>query len=148
MAGPDLVLPSAGPEPISQDTAVAAVLGYAHGRRPLRFRSPSYPDGKWAQVPAFGYERFDAMPATDLPLGEIDILTAESLHGRLRPPEWETLRDTFEKIRPLAEALTDRAGDSAFQELDDDEFSVLFEPGTVGAILRQLQEHAEPHYVL
>ena len=148
MAAPDLVLPSAGPEPISHDTAVAAVLGYARGRRPLRFRSPSYPDGKWAQVPAFGYERFDAMPATDLPLGEVDILTAESLHGRLRPPEWEALRDTFHAVGPLADALTERAAGRAFQDLDDDEFSVLFEPGTVGAMLRQLQEHAEPHYVV
>ena len=58
-----LVLPSAGPDPLPWDTALAAVLGYARGRRPLRFRSPSNPDGRWVQIPAFGYERFDRRPA-------------------------------------------------------------------------------------
>jgi hypothetical protein len=148
MAGPDLVLPSAGPDPIGHDTAVAAVRGYARGRRPLFFRSPSYPDGKWAQIPAFGYERFDAGPATDLPLGEVDILTAESLHGRLRPPEWHRLRDTFAAIGDLADALVGRADGRPFHELPDEEFSVLDEPGTVGALLRELQDRDEPHYVL
>jgi len=33
-------LPSAGPEPIGADDALAAVLGYAVGRRELRFRYP------------------------------------------------------------------------------------------------------------
>ncbi|GAA3159743.1 hypothetical protein GCM10010531_08960 [Blastococcus jejuensis] len=144
----DLVLPSAGPDPIPLDTAVAAVLGYARARRPLRFRSISFPDGSWAQVPAFGHERFDAHPATDLPLGEVDILTAEGLHGRLRPPEWHALRDTLQEVRPVADALLDRAAGRAFHDLPDEEFSVLAEPGTVGALLRELQEHAEPHYVL
>ena len=36
-----LVLPSAGPDPIPLDTALAAVLGYARGRRPLHFRAPT-----------------------------------------------------------------------------------------------------------
>ena len=148
MSGDDLVLPSAGPDPIPFDTAVAAVVGYALGRRPFRFRSLSFPDGKWAQIPAFGYERFDAHPATDLPLGEIDILVAEGLYGRLRPAPWEALREQLDRSRPLADALTQRATGRPFHELPSDEFSVLAEPGTVGALLRYLQEGAEPHYVL
>ena len=148
MSGDDLVLPSAGPDPIPFETALAAVLGYARGRRPLRFRSLSYPDGKWAQIPAFGYERFDAHPATDLPLGEVDILVAEGLHGRLRPAPWEALRDQLDRARPIADALIQRADGRPFHDLPDEEFSVLAEPGTVGALLRELQEGAEPHYVL
>ena len=57
-----LDLPSAGPDPIPWDTALAGVLGYARGRRPLRFRSPSHPEGRWVHVPAYGYERFDRRP--------------------------------------------------------------------------------------
>src|SRR5215217_7171553 len=144
----ELVLPSAGPDPIPWDTAVAAVVGYALGRRPLRFRSLSFPDGKWAQIPAFGYERFDAHPATDLPLGEVDILVAEGLHGRLQPAPWEALRNQLDRARPLADALTQRAAGRPVHELPDDDFSVLAEPGTVGSLLRELQEGAEPHYVL
>ena len=60
--GPDLALPSAGPKPLPWGTALAAVLGYARGRRPLRHRSPIEREGRWVQVPAFGYERFDARP--------------------------------------------------------------------------------------
>jgi hypothetical protein len=144
----ELVLPSAGPDPIPWDTAVSAVVGYALGRRPLRFRSISYPDGQWAQVPAFGYERFDAHPGTDLELGETDILIAEGLHGRLQPKEWEALRDTLHQVRPLATKLIERAAGRRFHDLPDDEFSVLAEPGTVGAILRELRQGAEPHYVV
>ena len=70
------VLPSAGPEAIPFGTALAAVLGYAHGRRPLQFRSPSASTGRWVQVPAFGYERFDVRARSDGPLGEPDILPA------------------------------------------------------------------------
>ena len=60
-----LVLPSAGPDPIPLDTALAAVLGYARGRRPLYFRAPNARTGRWVQLPAFGYERFDVRPRAD-----------------------------------------------------------------------------------
>ena len=147
MSGDDLVLPSAGPDPIPFDTARAAVLGYALGRRPLRFRSPSHPDGKWVQIRAFGYERFDCHPGTDLSLGEVDILIAEGLHGRLDPENWAVLRDTFHQVRPLADAVKDRAAGRAFWELPDDEFSLLTEPGTVGALLREVREQPHAKYV-
>ncbi|HEX8495766.1 MAG TPA: hypothetical protein VF661_01120, partial [Actinomycetales bacterium] len=78
-----LHLPSAGPEPIPAGAALAAVLGYAAARRPLYYRAPNARTGRWAEVPAFGYERFDRRPVPDAPLGEVDILTAEGLHGRL-----------------------------------------------------------------
>jgi hypothetical protein len=132
------VLPSAGPDPIPIVTALAAVLGYARGRRPLHFRSPSAPAGRWVQVPAFGYERFDVRARVDGPLGEHDILPAEGLHGRLDPAAWAATTQRLADVRPLFEAVITRAGGRRFEQLPDDEFSVLAEPGTVGALLRQL----------
>jgi hypothetical protein len=132
------LLASAGPDPIPQDTALAAVLGYAHGRRPLHFRSPSAPAGRWVQVPAFGYERFDVRARHDGPLGEPDILAAEGLYGRLDPEAWAATRQRLHDVGPLFDSLTGRAGGRGLDELPDDEFSVLAEPGTVGALLREL----------
>jgi hypothetical protein len=139
----DLVLPSAGPDPLPFDTALAAVLGYARGRRPLRFRSPGSPDGRWVTVPAFGYERFDRRPGSVDPLGEPDILTAEGLHGRLGPDAWAGMTSILDEVRPLADAVHARAAGRPFSALPDDEFSVLAEPGTVGALLRRIGRLAE-----
>ncbi|MDT7587468.1 MAG: hypothetical protein QOE32_5018, partial [Pseudonocardiales bacterium] len=61
-SGPALRLPSTGPDPMPFDTALAAVLGYARGRRPLRFRPLGDSTGRWVQVPAFGWARFDTQP--------------------------------------------------------------------------------------
>jgi hypothetical protein len=133
-----LRLPSAGPDPIPLDTALSAVLGYARGRRPLYFRSPSAPAGRWVQLPAFGYERFDVRPRSNGALGEPDILIAEGLHGRLAPDAWAHMKSRLDEVRPLYEAVVVRAAGRRFQELPDDEFSVLAEPGTVGALLREI----------
>jgi hypothetical protein len=132
------VLPSAGPDPIPMDTALAAVVGYAHGRRPLHFRSPSAPAGRWVQIPAFGYERFDVRARVDGPLGERDILPAEGLHGRLDPAAWAATKQRLDDVRPLFESVIARAGGRRFEELPDDEFSVLAEPGTIGGLLREI----------
>jgi hypothetical protein len=143
----DLLLPSAGPEPVPFDTALAAVLGYARGRRPLRFRSPSSPDGRWVSIPAFGYERFDRWPRSAEPLGEPDILPAEGLHGRLDPEAWTAMKQALTDVRPLADAVLERAAGRPFQDLPDEEFSVLAEPGTAGALLRRISENGalSPH---
>jgi hypothetical protein len=133
-----LVLPSAGPDPIPWDTALAAVLGYAHGRRPVYFRAPNSRTGRWVQIPAFGYERFDRRAGSAQPIGEADILTAEGLHGRLDPGAWSAMKSLLDDVRPLADAAIDRAAGRTFEHLPDDEFSVLAEPGTVGALLRQI----------
>ena len=138
---PELVLPSAGPRPLPLDTAVAAVLGYARGRRPLYFRAPNARTGRWVEIPAFGYERFDARPGSPDPLGEADILTAEGLHGRLDPAAWAAMKAVLDDVAPLADAASDRAAGRAFPDLPDDEFSVLAEPGTVGASLREIWQH-------
>lgn len=138
-----LDLPSAGPEPIPLETAVAAVLGYARGRRPLYFRAPNARTGRWVELPAFGYERFDLRPGSSEPLGEPDILTAEGLHGRLDPDAWAAMKDLLNHVGPLADAAHDRAAGRPFSRLPDDEFSVLSEPGTVGALLRQIREAAD-----
>ena len=145
-----LDLPSAGPEPLPWDTALAAVLGYARGRRPLRYRSPIEREGRWVQVPAFGFDRFDARPVPAGPLADDDVLVAEGLHGRLDPAGWAAVRDRLDRVPPLAEALVERAAGRAFWELPDDELSVLGEPGTVGAHLRTLAElpDPQPRYVL
>ncbi|MGY1823255.1 DUF6308 family protein [Geodermatophilus sp. SYSU D00079] len=137
-AGPPLDLPSAGPEPLPFDVAVAAVLGYALGKRPLRFRSPSVPQGRWLQVAAFGYVRFDGRPRATGPLGDDDVLAAEGLHGRLARDGWTAVRRALDDVRDLADAATARAAGRAFWELPAEEFSVLGEPGTVGATLRAL----------
>ncbi len=139
----ELVLPSAGSDPLSFDTALAAVLGYARGRRPLRFRSPSNPDGAWVHIPAFGYERFDRQPHADGELGEHDILVAEGLHGRLDPAAWAAMKAVLDDVAPLADAAVDRAAGRPFWELPDDEFSVLAEPGTVGAVLREIRAECD-----
>jgi Family of unknown function (DUF6308) len=138
-----LELPSAGPAPIPLGTAVAAVLGYARGRRPLRFRSPSHPEGRWVQVTAFGYERFDRQPATTGPLGDADVLIAEGLHGRLDRADWTAVRAALDDLAPTVDAAAARAGDRALWQLPDAEFSVLDEPGTIGAALRGIS--ARPH---
>jgi hypothetical protein len=137
----ELVLPSAGPDPIPWDTALAAVLGYARGRRPLRFRSPGNPEGSWVRIPAFGYERFDRRPGTDEPLGEPDILIAEGLHGRLDPAGWAAMKSALDDVGACVDAAVHRAAGRSFWELPDDEFSVLAEPGTVGAALRRVWLH-------
>ncbi|SNS89429.1 hypothetical protein SAMN06893096_11027 [Geodermatophilus pulveris] len=139
VAGPDLVLPSAGPDPLPLATALAAVLGYARGRRPLYFRSPGHPRGRWVQVPAFGYERFDRRPRAHGPLGDDDVLTAEGLHGRLDPAGWAAVRAALDDAGDLADAATARAGGRPLWDLPDGEFSLLGEPGTVGAALRGLR---------
>jgi hypothetical protein len=133
-----LDLPSAGPDPLPLDTALAAVLGYVRGRRPLWFRSPSQPEGRWVHVRAFGYERYDRLPRTEGPPGDRDVLVAEGLHGRLDRPGWTAVRAALVDVEPLAVAAAERAAGRAFAELPADEFSVLAEPGTVGATLRAI----------
>jgi hypothetical protein len=150
---PALVLPSAGPDPLPWETALAAVLGYARGRRPLRFRTPDHPQGRWFSVPAFGYERFDRQPVADGPLGDADVLVAEGLHGRLDPAGWAAVRAALDDVGPLADAATARAAGRTCWELPAEEFSVLAEPGTVGAALRGVwhrtrgADHARPDLV-
>jgi hypothetical protein len=138
-----LVLQSAGPDLLPVDTALAAVLGYAGGRRPIHYRAPNARTGRWVEVPAFGYERFDRLPVPDGPLGEPDILVAEGLHGRLDRDHWSAFKDVLADIRPFADAATERAAGRPFWELPDDELSVLAEPGTVGEQLRHVWQHGE-----
>jgi hypothetical protein len=138
-----LVLPSAGPDPLPFGVALTAVRGYARGRRPLRFRSPDTPQGRWVQVPAFGWSRFDARPVG--PPGDDDVLVGEVLHGRLDRAGWQTVRDTLSEVRPLAVAAVQRADGRAFWELPDEELSVLGEPGTVGAALRAIGRASGDH---
>ncbi|WP_040339820.1 hypothetical protein [Candidatus Blastococcus massiliensis] len=133
-----LHLPSAGPDPIPGDVALAAVLGYARGRRPLLYRAPNARTGRWVEVPAFGFERFDLRPRAEGPLGQDDILTAEGLHGRLDPGAWSAMAAVLPEVQEPADAAVARAAGRPFWELPEDEFSVLAEPGTVGALLRQV----------
>ena len=141
--GPVLLLPSTGPDPLSFGVALTALRGYARGRRPLRFRSPDSPRGRWVQVPAFGWSRFDARPAG--PPGDEDVLIGELLHGRLDRAAWATVRDALDEARPVAAAAVQRAGGRAFWELPDEELSVLGEPGTVGAALRGIGRASGNH---
>jgi hypothetical protein len=141
--GSDLSLPSLGPDPIPPDTALAAVLGYALGRRPLRFRPLGESQGRWVSVPAFGWSRFDAQPVA--PPGDRDVLVAEGLHGRLDRAGWHDVHDALARVRPSADAAADRADGRTFWELPADEVSVLGEPGTVGALLREIGGSSGSH---
>jgi len=138
-----LRLPSIGPDPVPLDTALAAVLGYARGRRPLRFRSIGASQGRWVLVPAFGWSRFDTR-SVESP-GDVDILVAEGLHGRLDRAGWYDVQDALARVWPSAEAAADRAGGRSFWELPADEVSVLGEPGTVGAALRDIGRRSGSH---
>jgi hypothetical protein len=131
-------LPSAGPDALPFDTALVAALGYIRGRRPLWFRSPSEPGGRWVHVPAFGYDRFDRLTPDDGPPKDRDVLVAEGLHGRLDRPSWNAVRGGLAAVWPLVELIVDRADGRSFEQLPDEEFSVLAEPGTIGAALREL----------
>jgi hypothetical protein len=141
--GAALVLPSAGPDAIPFDDALAAVLGYARGRRPLRFRSPGMPEGRWVRVPAFGWSRFDAAPPSARL--DTDVLLGEGLHGRLDRTSWQDVHDALVRVRPLVARAVDQAGGRAFWALPDEELSVLGEPGTVGALLRTIGQEAGAH---
>lgn len=138
-----LRLPCLGPEPLGLDRARDAVVGYACGLRWLRFRSPGVPEGRWVQVPAFGWGRFDARPASTG--ADADVLLAEGLHGRLDRSGWHDVHDTLARVTPLVDALRDRAGGRPLWDLPDEELSVLGEPGTVGALLRRLGQDAGTH---
>lgn len=137
---PALQLPSTGPDPIPFDTALIAVDGYARGQRSLRFRSPDSPRGRWAQVPAFGWARFDARPIGEP--GDVDVLIGENLHGRLDRSGWIDVRDSLARVRPHAQDAVARADGRTFWELPAEELSVLGEPGTVGAVLRGIAQHS------
>lgn len=139
----DVDLPSAGPDALPFDTALAALLGYARGRRPFRFRSPDAPRGRWVELPAFGWSRFDVRgPSAH---GDTDVLVGEALHGRLERSGWHDVRDALARVGPLVDGAAERAGARAIWELPDDELSVLGEPGTVGAALREIGRTAGEH---
>jgi hypothetical protein len=139
----ELQLPSVGPDPVPVDTALAAVFGYARGQRPLRFRSLGTSQGRWVSVAAFGWSRFDARPVESP--GDVDILVAEGLHGRLDRAGWHDVQDALARLSPTAEAAAERAGRRSFWELPADEVSVLGEPGTVGAALRDIGRRSGSH---
>ena len=145
----DFLLPSTGPEPLAADDALAAVVGYALGRRPLRFRAPNAREGRWVRVRAFAYERFDRQPPeTSDRMTDRDVLLAEGLHGRLDPAGWTAVRAALDAALPVAEQAVRRAAGRAFWELPEEEASVLAEPGTVGAAVRTLAEGPHARYVL
>jgi hypothetical protein len=144
-----LLLPSAGPDPIGLADACAAVVGYAVGRRPLRFRAPNAREGRWVRVRAFAFDRFDRQPPeASARMTDRDVLLAEGLHGRLDPAGWTAVRAALDAAQPAAEQAVRRAAGRAFWELPEDETSVLAEPGTVGAALRSIAEAPHGPYVL
>ena len=130
-----LRLPSAGPDPIPLDTVVAALLGYARGVRPLYFRSLGASRGSWVMLPAFGWGRFDTRPPS---ASRCDTIIGEALHGRLDREAWQDVREALDRVRLFADAAAERAASRALWELPEAELSVLGEPGTVGAALREI----------
>jgi hypothetical protein len=145
----EFLLPSVGPDPIGADDALAAVTGYALGRRPLRFRAPNAREGRWVRVRAFAFDRFDRQPReTSARMTDHDVLLAEGLHGRLDPAGWTAVRAALDAALPVAKEAERRAAGRAFWELPAEHTSVLAEPDTVGAALRTLAEGPRARYVL
>lgn len=138
-----LVLPSAGPDPIPCGDALAAILGYARAHRPLRFRSPGVPEGRWVSVPAFGWSRFDAAAPSSGP--DADVLLGEGLHGRLDRDGWTDVHDALARVAPRVDEAVLRADGRPLWALPAEEFSVLDEPGTVGSLLRGIVAAAGAH---
>jgi hypothetical protein len=93
------------------------------------------------QVLAFAHDRFDGQPpeTADRPTDR-DVLVAEGLHGRLDPVAWRRVRSTLDDVWPLVHSAVERSAGRPFWELLDDEFSVLTEPGTLGAALREVTD--------
>jgi hypothetical protein len=141
--GAVLVLPSVGPDPIPFADALAAVVGYARARRPLRFRSPGVPAGRWVRVPAYGWARFDAATPSTGP--DADILLGEGLHGRLDRDGWHDVHEALARVGPLVHDAVRRADGRPLWTLPAGEFSVLDEPGTVGSLLREVVATAGAH---
>jgi hypothetical protein len=71
-------------------------------------------------------------------MGDTDVLVGELLHGRLDRDGWTAVREALGRALPFARAADARADGRALWELPDDELSVLGEPGTVGAALREI----------
>lgn len=140
---PVLVLPSTGPDPMPLTEAVQAVVGYARACRPLRFRSPGEPGGRWVLVPAYGWSRFDV--ATPSTTGDADVLLGEGLHGRLDREGWHDVREALDRVGPVVADLLRQADGRALWELPASELSVLEEPGSVGALLRTIHATAGAH---
>jgi len=78
------------------------------------------------------------------PLGDDDVLVAEGLHGRLDPAGWTAVRRALTEVQPQVEATVEHAAGRPLWELPDEELSVLGEPGTVGAALRELGDPPGP----
>ena len=53
------------------------------------------PEGRWAQVPAYGWSRFDACPPGENL--DADVLLGEGLHGRLDPAGWHAVLFTSQR---------------------------------------------------
>jgi hypothetical protein len=141
--GAVLVLPSVGPDPIRCEDALTAIVGYARARRPVRFRSPGLPEGRWVRVPAYGWPRFDA--AARSAGHDADVLLGEGLHGRLDRDGWHDAHDALARVRPLVDEAVLRADGHPLWALPPGEFSVLEEPGTVGSLLRRIAATAGSH---
>jgi len=137
-----LRLPSTGPDAIPFDAAVAALLGYARGMRPFYFRALGSSTGSWVLLPAFGWSRFDTRPPS---ASRSDTIVGEALHGRLDREGWDDVRQALARVRPIADAAAARAAGRPLWELPFVALSVLGEPGTVGAALREIGRGSGTH---
>ena len=130
-APPPFVLPSVSDEPILWDDALAAVLGYTRATRPLKIRTPSYPDGHLVDVRMFSYSVYDCVPASDdAEFAWLDVLVVDGLNGQLSQESIVALKDAGRRAWPFVEEATARAGGRAFWELPIEE---VIEPPPVGS---------------
>lgn len=134
-------LPSADPEAIPWDEALAAALGYARGQRDLCIKTPSYPDGHTVRVPAFAYRVYDCMPASeDDGFAWLDVLVVDGLNGKLNHDAITALKDAGERAWRYVSTADKLAGAAPFWELPPEELMISPPSGGPGEAMRNARE--------
>ncbi|SDG35750.1 DUF6308 family protein [Klenkia brasiliensis] len=113
-----LDLPSCG-APILYDDALAAVIGYCLGKRPLTVGTPSYPAGITVDVPRFAYSVYDGTPAADDDgIAPLDVLVTDGMNAQLDQRVIEALLDAGRRAWPHMRSARDLAAGRSFWELN------------------------------
>ena len=135
-AHPPFVLPSVSDQPIPWDDALAAVLGYARAKRPLKIKTPSHPGGHVVDVPAFSYSVYDGVPASDDDeFAWLDVLVVDGLNGKLSQRSIVALKDAGRRAWQHVREAEVRAAGKAFWDLPVEEVIHPEPSGSAGEAL-------------
>jgi hypothetical protein len=134
---PPFRLPSTGRADIPWDDALAASLGYARAKRPLFItRTPTYPDGVTASVPAYAYGAYDCVaPSEDDEFAWLDVLVVDGLNGKLDQRKITALKHAADRAWPHVRESIRRADGRPFWRLPAEEAARRPPPGSAGEAL-------------